>query len=84
MMKLNSDQKAQAALLWKKVKKLQAARKKAFEEHEVLIKKHPPKWDCDLGCAEAANIADQIQQLIKTGQMLGLIDKKIDYINYLN
>jgi hypothetical protein len=81
-MVLNADQTAQADKIWKKVENLRVARRKAFEDNKIRLKEHPPKWDCDRGSAAAAEIAGQIQQLIETGQMLGLIDEKVNYMDY--
>lgn len=69
--------------IWAKVHELKETRKKAFEAHKNFIRQHPPRFDCDRGCAEAAGIADQIEQIIATGKLLDLIDKKIDYTDYI-
>ncbi len=70
-------------LIWAKVESLREARRKAFVAHEKRIQAHPPRFDCDRGCAEAAEIAGQIEHLIEAGKMLGLIAKKVDYSDYL-
>ena len=72
-----------AEKIWAKVHGLQEARKKAFEAHKKFIQLHPPRFDCDRGCAEAAGIADQIEQVIATGKLIGVIDEKIDYMDYI-
>ena len=72
-----------AEKIWAKVHELQEQRKKAFEAHERFIQQHPPRFDCDRGCSEAAGIADQIEQVIATGKLLGLIDEEVDYMDYI-
>ena len=58
------------------------ARKKAIEENEEFIKKHPPQFGCDRGCAEAAEIAGKIVTLVKAGIMLGLLPKNAKVKGY--
>lgn len=80
---VNTDTAKMAEKIWAKVHELREARKKAFEAHQKFIRQHPPRFDCDRGCAEAAEIAGQIEQVIATGKLLGLIGEKIDYMDYI-
>ncbi|HLC93657.1 MAG TPA: hypothetical protein VJG85_01440 [Patescibacteria group bacterium] len=68
--------------LWANVQRLQEERRKAFEAHQKRIEQHPPRFGCDYGCAEAAAIAGQIEQVILTGKELGLVDQSVDPMDY--
>ena len=75
-------------IIWAKVHELQEARKRAFEAHKENRARMLPFMseivrELSEGCAEAANIADQIKYLIETGKMLGLIQKELNYWDYL-
>ena len=83
-MELTEEQTTQAGKIWAKVAELREKRRQALEDNEKRLKENPPKWDCDRGSAAAAEIADQIQQLIETGQLLGLIDESVNYADYWN
>jgi len=66
------------------LKDLQIERAEAFKSHEEYIRKHPPKFGCERGCAEAAEIADQIRLLIRISQKIGIYPEKLDPYKYLN
>ena len=80
---VDTDTAKMAEKIWAKVHELQESRKKAFEAHKKFIQQHPPRFDCDRGCAEAAEIAGQIEQVIAVGKLLGLIDENVDYMDYI-
>ena len=77
-----------AEKIWAKVRELQEARKKAFEEHKAYRVEMLPYMtelgrETSKGCADAAKIAGQIEQIIAVGKMLGLIDKEVDYLDHI-
>ena len=75
-------------LIWDKVAELREKRKRAFDTHKENRAKTFP-YESEMarelseGSPAAANIADQIMYLIETGKMLGLIEGKVNYVDYL-
>jgi hypothetical protein len=68
---------------WDHIEALRAERKKTWEAHKERIRKHKSRFGCDDGCADCAEIAGQIRELIKVGKLIGLVAEDINYLDFL-